>query len=120
MKKKSAARKSKGFLHWLPRILAIAFILFLSIFALDVFDGRSGFWMTLAAFLIHLIPSLVLFAITVVAWHNEKVGGILFLILGLVFTFFFETYKEISIFLAISGPVFLTGILFLVNYPKKH
>jgi len=35
--------------YWLPRLLSIAFILFLSLFSLDVFGEGYGFWNTLLA-----------------------------------------------------------------------
>lgn len=49
---------SKRTLFWTPRVLSIAFIAFLSIFALDVFSEHLGFWQTVAAFMMHQIPGL--------------------------------------------------------------
>ncbi|MFH1290869.1 MAG: hypothetical protein ABIH92_05705 [Nanoarchaeota archaeon] len=110
----------RGPLYWIPRILAILFILFISLFTLDVFGEGYGFPEVLVALFMHLLPTLALIVLTVVAWKWEKVGGWLFVILGVVFTVFFKTYGELIGFLLISGPVFLIGILFLVGYYKKE
>jgi len=42
-------KASKRVLYWTPRTLSIAFIAFLSLFALDVFGPGQGFWKTLLA-----------------------------------------------------------------------
>ena len=47
-------------LLWIPRVLAIMFILFISVFALDAFSGKVPFIKEFVGFLIHLIPSFIL------------------------------------------------------------
>lgn len=94
----------KKILYWLPRILAILFIVFISLFALDVFQEKN--WPL--ALLMHLFPSLILIILTIIAWKNELVGGILFLLAGFLMTLFFHS----SI---ISVPVFFIGVLFLTK-----
>src|SRR5664280_249579 len=54
---------TKRFLFWTPRIICILFACFISIFALDVFQENHGFWNTLLALLIHLIPTGLLLLI---------------------------------------------------------
>lgn len=104
------------YLYWAPRILAILFIAFLSIFALDVFSKGYSSLELLVALFIHLIPSFVLLAILLIAWKWEKAGGIIFIILALGFTVFFNTYQQgLLVFLAISGPPFLIGALFWIS-----
>jgi len=93
----------KKIAYWLPRILSILFIAFISMFALDVFSEPR--W--LLALFMHLIPSYFLIAITIVAWKNERVGGFLFLVTGFVMTIFFH-----SIVLAL--PAFIIGIIFFL------
>ena len=46
---KEKNKKSNKILFWLPRILAIIYIAFLSLFALDVFWEGYGFFETIAA-----------------------------------------------------------------------
>lgn len=96
----------KKFLRWLPRILAILFIAFISMFALDVFGEPQWF----LALMIHLIPSYFLIAITIVAWKQEKFGGGLFLMAGLALLVF--THFEALI---LGIPAFIIGWLFLIS-----
>ena len=106
-------------LYWTPRILSIIYIIFLSLFAMDVFGESYSFLETIVALFMHLIPSLILAGITFLAWKKEKAGGIIFILLGIIFTIFFNTYREIISFLLISLPIFIIGILFLMNHFKK-
>ncbi len=96
----------KKFMYWLPRVLAILFIVFVSMFALDVFGEPQ--W--LLALVMHLIPSFVLIALTVFAWKRSFLGGILFLIAGL---FAFVFFGSESYFIYI--PTFVIGGLFLLT-----
>ena len=64
--------------YWLPRIMCIAFAVFVSLFALDVFQGGLGFWQTALLFSIHLIPTAVIVAVLIVAWRWEWVGAAIF------------------------------------------
>jgi hypothetical protein len=109
-------RAAKDLLFWTPRVLTIAFILFLGLFALDVFGEGYGFWGTLAALLMHLIPNFVLVGVLALAWKREWVGGVLFLGLGVFYLV--ETWGRFhwSAYVAISGSLFLIGILFSLNW----
>ncbi len=91
----------RKFWYWTPRVPAILFTAFISIFALDVFE--DPLWPI--ALLVHLIPSFILAFITYIAWKHEKVGGILFLLAGLAGLFFHS--------IPLAVPVFIIGILFL-------
>ena len=65
-------------MFWAPRLLTIAFLAFLSLFALDVFGTGRGFWWTLQAFLVHMIPMFVLAGVLALAWRWEWVGALVF------------------------------------------
>lgn len=69
----------RRFLHWTPRILAILFIAFLSLFSLDVFGVGYSSWETVVAFTMHNLPSLVLIAFVAAAWRWPWVGSLGFL-----------------------------------------
>ena len=77
------SRNAKLALFWTPRILCIVFALFLSLFSLDVFGEGYGFWETLLALLIHLVPGLAAPApalvLLSVATVLASVGGDLFI-----------------------------------------
>ena len=94
----------KKIFYWLPRVLSILFIIFISLFALDVFEEPQWF----LALIIHLIPSYILIAITIVAWKNEKAGGILFLLAGIALMFLARSGA-----LIVAAPPLVIGILFL-------
>ena len=101
-------------LYWLPRVLSILFILFISMFALDVFS-EYNFPLVLVALFMHLIPTFILIGITILAWKKPKIGGWLYIALGLVYIFLAWGKFDFLTLLIISGPLFLTGILFLLN-----
>jgi len=98
-----------------PRILAILYIAFISLFALDVFESGYGWLRTMVALFMHLIPSFILIASLVLAWKKPKIGGAIFVALGIVFTFFFRTYRELGVFLMISFPLLVVGGLFIID-----
>ena len=101
----------------LPRVLAIIFILFISLFALDVFQPGELIPYMIAGFFIHLIPSYILLAILIISWKYELFGAV-FILLGIFYIFWMRGFPPI-VYLIISGPVFLVGILFLVNWTLK-
>ena len=111
-------RKAK-FLYWAPRILAIVFILFISLFALDVFSEGYSFLETIVALFMHLIPTFILIAVTWIAWKNEFIGGFIFIGIFIFLTVFFNTSREVITFFLISFPVLVIGLLFLLNSKQK-
>jgi hypothetical protein len=125
MKKKRAQKpKISKPLFWTPRILAIAFIVFISLFSLDVFGTGLGFWGTILGLFMHLIPSFIMIIALVIAWKRELVGAIVFTLLGLLYIIMLlmnpvlEWYM-LSWAITVSGPAFLTGILFFMNWKRK-
>jgi len=115
--------------HWLPRILCIMAILFISLFALDSFTPGLTIWQQLGAFFMHLIPSFILVAFLIIAWKWEQIGGIIFMILGLVMSPLifilnhnrnhFSIGASLSIVLAITFPFIVVGILFMISHSLK-
>ncbi len=121
--------KSTKIFYWLPRILCIAAILFISLFALDAFSPGLSIWQQIGAFLMHLIPSFILLALLAVAWKWEYWGGIIFIILGMGFTPFIflhnfrmnhSIWMSLGIVMLITIPFVLVGILFLVDHNKRQ
>lgn len=103
-------------IYYLPRYLAILFIVFVSIFAFDVFEMGGSSWQKIGGFLIHLIPSFLLLIALFVAWKKELIGGILFIILGILVVF--RTNSILSA-LPIIIPSLIIGILFLIGWKWK-
>ena len=117
-------KKISKFIYWSPRLLGIIFILFITLFSLDIFDMKLGFWGTVLGLLMHNIRSIILAAILIISWKYEWVGGVVFIIAGLLYIF--STLRRgiawhlvIIWSMIIAGPAFLIGILFLINWKKK-
>ena len=82
-----------------------------------------GFWQAIWALFIHNIPALVLLAVLLVSWKYEIVGGIAFILAGLLYIVMlfrnpFEWYMLLWA-IQISGTAFLIGILFFINWFRK-
>ncbi len=107
-------------LFWIPRVLAILFILFLSIFALDVFEVEAPFIQKLVGFLVHLVPSFALIIALLVSWRKPLIGGTIFILMGLSFTFLFKTYQSLLTFSTISLPAIIIGALFIISQKIKR
>ncbi|MFH0962095.1 MAG: hypothetical protein V1820_05425 [archaeon] len=102
---KAGNGKAAGrFIYLLPRILAVAFALFIELFA---FDSES-----LLGFLMHSLPSIIVLAVAFFSWKKPSLGAWGFLLLGTAFTTFFRTWTSPFSLLLISGPLFLTSVLY--------
>ena len=113
--------KSK-ILYWIPRILAILSILFMTIFSLDAFDGNESFGMKMLGFLMHNIPVLIILVILLIAWRWEFAGGILFILAFVAGTIVFHSFIGNPASLIVITPFLITGILFILHnvlYPIR-
>jgi len=104
-------------LFWSPRVLCIAFAIFISLLALDVFNEGLSVVKTIAALSMHLIPTAIIVIVLAVSWRWEWVGGVLFVALGILYLVWARHHP--SWVVTISGPLFLVGTLFLVNWSKR-
>jgi hypothetical protein len=109
----------KKIMFWVPRTIMILFILLISMFALDAFDGDASLIKKIAGFLIHLIPTFILIILLVLSWRREWIGAIFFILLGLLYIFWAWRKFPLSVFFIISGPLFISGILFMVNWINR-
>jgi len=121
-------KRSLKILHWIPRILCILAILFISMFALDSFDPKYTLWQQIQAFVIHLIPTYILIILLIIAWKWELIGGLLLIILALGFSpsIYIHNYHmnhsagmSLLTILSITFPFILTGGLFVLSYFLK-
>jgi hypothetical protein len=106
----------KRIAFWMPRVLSLCFAAFISLFALDVFDAGYGFWETIVALLIHLIPTWIVLIALALAWRWEWIGAILFVALGGGYVIMAWGKFTWITYLLVAGPSFLIGALFLVNW----
>ncbi len=100
----------KKIIHYIPRILSIIIVGFLAVFILEAFDSNFG-WQ---AGLTHLIVALVALIITIIAWAKPKLGGWLFIVVGLIYLLSAIQQKMWGSLLWGIIPL-ITGILFLVG-----
>lgn len=111
--------KIRKIIYWLPRILSLGFVLFLSLFALDMFGEYSGWELVLGLF-IHLIPCFVLLGVIAVAWKFDLVGAVVFIGAAIAYVFLVGFDRPWSWYVGISGPAALVGILFLLSWRQKR
>lgn len=118
---------SKRVLLWTPRILSIIYVVFLSVFALDVFEEDLSFWLTGEALVIHLIPSLALVAVLILAWRWEWIGAVFYAMWGLWYVVWVASVSRpwspamrLNFALVIAGPAFVAAALFLVDWRKRR
>ncbi|TFH36604.1 MAG: hypothetical protein E4G99_04575 [Anaerolineales bacterium] len=109
------AEQRRSALYWAPRVIGMISAVLLGIVALDVFAAGYPFGELLVALLMHLIPSLLILVVLIIAWRWERLGGGLFILLGVLYTVLFWDPGRWVAFLIVSGPLFLAGILFLLN-----
>jgi len=115
---------SRRALYWAPRALSIAFIAFLGLFALDVFGAGYGFWKTLLALTMHLIPNFVLIAVLVLAWRWEWTGAALFSAAGVLHAILMwqrphPPAMKLAQILPMETIVFVLAALWLANWIKR-
>lgn len=107
--------RKESILFWLPRIISIFFILFISLFATDVFNEYS-FPDVIIALAMHLLPSILLLTFLVLSWKNDLIGGILYFIGWISFLLFFWERDHLSTQIIISSPLLVTSLMFFINY----
>lgn len=103
---------------WFPAVLAVAYIIFLVLLSLDVFDMNASLLEKIGGFLIQNIPTAILVVALFLAWKEPMAGGIIFIIMGVLFTLFYGTYRRWDTFVLLSFPLLLIGVLFLLNKEK--
>lgn len=108
-------KPTKQVLYWTPRIAGILFVLFLSLFALDIFELNLGFWGTIVGLFMHLIPSIVLAVAIAFAWHREWIGAVLFIGWAVFYIVRFQSFDWIA-YVIVAGIPLIIGILFLVDW----
>ncbi len=119
---------NQGF-SWIPRILTILIILFISMFATDSFTGEANFIQQLSEFLVHLTPSLILIVFLIIAWKRELIGGVLFVVFSLIMSPFVYSMNyerthsimmSLGVILISKLPILVAGILFIISSGKKQ
>jgi len=115
-------------LYWLPRIICIIGILFISMFSIDTLNSELTIWQQILSLSMHLIPSFVLIFLLLLSWKRELIGGIIFMIIGLGFSpiIFIHNFKmnesiwlSLGIISVITIPFAIVGMLFIVSHYRR-
>lgn len=116
---------SDKIIRWAPRVIGILAILFISLFAFDSFSPDKTFGQNLLSLLIHLLPSIALLILVLIAWKWELAGGIIFLLAGIAWSVFIYIGnlkrtgvpgKALMVVLILGLPLVIAGILFIVSH----
>jgi hypothetical protein len=99
----------KKIFFYLARILSILIVAFFAMFILEGFSPEFS-W---ADSLSHLILTLIVLVVAITSFKWPKIGGWIFIVLGLAFMVFFWSKDWNSII--IGGVPLITGILFLAE-----
>jgi len=127
MKKES--KNKRDWIFWMPRIIAIIFILFLALFSFDVFDSCYSFLNCTLGLFMHNLPSIILTLILCISWPEKRgwLAGSGFILAGFLYLFFviksvlitgFEWYY-LAWIAQIALPAFFVGILFFIGWRRK-
>lgn len=91
----------------IAKILSVLLVLWWTIFVLL----SHGF--TLVSLIESVVPLIVL-VVTIIAWRWNLIGGLLFVLLGIFYIYMAWGRMPLSVYFFVSGPVILTGILFIL------
>ena len=95
-------------LFYVPRILAILLAIFYGLFA---FETPLGY-----AFLLHLIPTLLILACVAAFWKYDIAAAVAFLLIDVAVTVYYSTWSSPSHFLLITVPYTLICLLYLASH----
>ena len=108
-------------LLWTPRLLLIAFALFLVIFSFDVFEEGKSVTEIAIEFMQHNIPTLLLGLVVFAAWRREWIGTLVCLVLAVAYIAWSWGRFPLSVYFIMAGPLFLIAVLYAVNWQfRKH
>jgi len=113
------SRSAARLLYWSPRILAIVFAAFISIFALDAFGENHGFWSTALAFSIHMVPTMIVVAILIAAWRWEWIGAVVYALLMALYLWCGLPRRPLLGVLMIATPLLVIAGLFLADWIER-
>lgn len=109
------------FLYYTPRLAGILMILFVALFALDVFGGTESIWRQILGFIIHAAPSIILAILMIFAWRKPVIGFIVFGLAAIGFLRFVIMGGDFAAgnFIMFVAPMALISALFWINWKWK-
>ncbi len=106
-------------LLWIPRIGGILFILFISMFALDIFGQGYSIWQTIVGLTVHLLPSIFLAIGLVLAWKREWIGALCFIAWALFYVATMPGFPP-DVYVLIAGIPFVLGVFFWIGWLRRR
>ena len=107
--------KTNTFLKYLALTLGIIYATMMLLLAVDSLPLKETTTEP-GGFLIHFAPGLVIILVSVYGSVRPKYGRYVFLLITVVFTIYYETYKAVGAFMGISFPLAaIAFILFLAS-----
>lgn len=109
------------FIFWTPRIAGIVIAVFVSLFALDVFDMQGSLWEKIGGFIIHALPAILMGVMVALSWRRAWIGFVVFLLAALFFlrTLLGNPEGWLGMLLLFSGPMAVIAALFWANWKWK-
>jgi hypothetical protein len=95
--------------------LGILFVLFMSVFAMDVLEENESLGQIAVALIRHLVPAFICLAVLLVAWRWERIGAVLYVVLGVVYLGMAWGRFPLVAYISITGPLVLIGLLFYLH-----
>lgn len=104
-------------LYYTPRFAGVLMIIFVSLFALDVFEIGESFWRQLLGFVIHAAPAIILAILMFFAWKRPVIGFVIFGLAAVVFLrFVFNQDFGPGNFVMFVSPLALISAMFWMNW----
>ena len=85
-------------------------------FALDVLNDKDSFLKIGLQLLIHLIPSMMLIVILLIAWRWQLIGGIAYILVSALYFIFTMGKEQLSTYVIISGSAAIIGLMFIGDW----
>lgn len=106
--------------RWTSRLLGIVFVLFLGVFALDVFEPGAAPLEMVGAFLMHMLPALVLLGLVGLAWSRPLVGAAAYMGFGVIYLLRFGGQFDWTVYLLLAGLPVAIGLLYLGDWTCRR
>jgi hypothetical protein len=113
------SRSLRAAFFWTPRVGGILFILFLSMFALDILGQGYSVWQTIVGLTVHLLPSIVLTVALILAWRREWIGALWFAGWAIFYVVTMRGFP-LTVYLIIAGIPSMIAILFLCGWIYRN
>jgi hypothetical protein len=105
---------SRALIIWAPRIVGLGLAAFLSLFALDAFSDGRGLLSTIIAFVMGLVPALMVLSAVIAGWSHERFAAVFFMALAVFYAVLAR--EHFSWVVLISSPLALVAVLFFLSW----